>query len=212
MIISDRHGYAFIRLHRTGSTSVSRHLNVFEDKWSDLVEQIASSEDLEMVAGKPVDPHHVPHFIAHHFIPEKLSNYFSFTFVRNPWDRFVSAWKYLQRDVPLNEKYPRYDSKLSIPFSEFIENLEKDEKPEAWQYLSLPQSHFIGSPDFTGRFETISDDLNLICETLRLPIKELKKQNSTIHKDYKEYYTAKTKNIISKLYAEDIERFKYTFE
>ncbi|NDG54279.1 MAG: hypothetical protein EBY39_14850, partial [Flavobacteriia bacterium] len=113
MIISNKHRYAFIRLHRTGSTSISRYLNNFEDKWTDLIEQIASRDDLSLVAGKPVDPHHVPYFLARHFVPDELDSYFSFTFVRNPWDRFVSAWKYLQRDTADNKH------RLTCSFTEF---------------------------------------------------------------------------------------------
>lgn len=208
MIISDRHGYAFIRLHRTGSTSVSRHLNDFEDEWSDLVEQIASREDLEMVAGKPVDPYHVPHSLAKKFVPE-IESYFKFSFVRNPWDRFVSAWKNLQRDTPDN------GHRITCSFTTFIENLElevKTGKLMTWQYLTMPQSEFIGSVDFIGRFENIENDLHSICEILKLPQKPLKKQNSTKRNSYSSYYTEKTKNIVNELYKEDIEKFNYAFE
>lgn len=204
MIISDKYKYSFIRLHRTASTSISRYLNDKEDKWEDFVEQIASRSDLEFVAGKPVDPHHVPHFLARHFVPDSLEKYFTFSFVRNPWDRFVSAWRYMGRD-----------SNSSQPFEEFIKLLEREVKTGAsltWEYLSLPQSDFIGSPDFTGKFETLDDDFSLICETLGLPVRKLKKRNTTGGKHYKEYYTSKTKNIVSELYKKDIERFKYVYD
>ena len=148
-----------------------------------------------------------------------FERFFKFAFVRNPWDRAYSSYKYLrnggnkQGDIELSNLLSQFDS-----FDDFvIRGLEKGHFRS--HLLFLPQSNFIAGPngklmiDFVGRFENIEADFNIIAKKLGLkPI--LPKENVTISKTkcYKHAYNnSKSINIINEIYKEDIINFDYIF-
>ena len=194
MVVSHELRCVFIRLHRTASTSILSHLSKFDDS---IITQIASSEDLNFVSEYPVDVNHVPAHIANHFVRDHLAEYYTFSFVRNPWDRIVSAYEYAVSN-----------SNSIWSFNSFIETLERR---TCWEYFWLPQSYYIGNVDFVGKFENLQNDFDLICDNLNIQRTTLKKKNNVIHKHYTEYYTKSNKEKIRKLYKIDIERFNYEF-
>ena len=69
------------------------------------------------------------------------------------------------------------------------------------------------SVDFIGYFENIENDFSIIQDRLKIKT-SLKKLNVTPAKkqDYQSYYTEETKQIVSNVYADDINTFGYTFE
>jgi hypothetical protein len=66
--------------------------------------------------------------------------------------------------------------------------------------------------DFLGRFESLDQDFQTICEYLQID-RTLKKTNSSKRKnDYKSYYNETTKAIVAEVYKIDIKLFNYSFE
>lgn len=139
-------------------------------------------------------------------------HYQKFAFVRNPWDRFVSAYNYLLKGGEPNIK----DHRDSV---EFIRGMGFDNFVENCQPAVQRQTHF--KPQYTwldtshislGRFENLNNDFDNICEKLRIPGKDLPHINKTPHRHYTEYYNDKTRRIIAELYKNDIEYFGYKFE
>ena len=64
--------------------------------------------------------------------------------------------------------------------------------------------------DFIGRFETIDEDFKELCKELDAHL-ELPHLNKTKHAPYQEYYDEETKRIVADHFAEDIEKFGYSF-
>ena len=140
-------------------------------------------------------------------------NHFKFTFVRNPWDRFVSCYFYFKKygrrlgfDELTGEIVNRYSN-----FNEFCLNLNK-------ALLNIKSPHFkqmsfwIDSPiDFIGRFENLQEDFNKICDKIGIPQQTLPHNNKSNHKHYTEYYNDETREIVAQQYAKDIEHFDYKF-
>jgi len=138
---------------------------------------------------------------------------YKFTFVRNPFDRAVSSWKF-------GGWKPRYAWKCS--FAEFAKrisswDLENSKKwnERSWHCCSQ-YTHLINEDgsllvDFIGRFETLQQDFNIICDKIGIPRKELPHKNKTKHKHYTEYYDDETRQIVAEKYAKDIEYFGYEF-
>ena len=66
--------------------------------------------------------------------------------------------------------------------------------------------------DFVGRYEKLQSDFDYICDRLGIGRSALSKLNSTKHAHYSEYYTKGMADLVALLYAEDVEKFEYTFE
>lgn len=153
----------------------------------------------------------------------EYSNYFSFTFIRNPYDRIVSAYKYFRKLKPGHRWYKRNsiisDAANEMEFGEFINHIPdfmKLMKREEGSFESgihfQPFYYFIDqSIDFVGRFENIQEDYFKILSNLKLPPKPLRKTNSTNNSNYRQLYIEETKNKVYNIYQEDIKKYNYQF-
>lgn len=148
--------------------------------------------------------------------------YFTFTFVRNPWDRLYSAYTFLRKGG-MNES----DADFALKnlnhlhsFEEFIMNWLTDETIYSY-YHFIPQYKFItreDNPDkividFVGRFENINDDFVYICKKLKIENTSLPHINNTSNStSYKDVYTQQMIEKVSNLYQKDIDLFAYKFK
>ena len=146
---------------------------------------------------------------------------FSFSFVRNPWDRCVSAFFYLNNggiDEGDKRDYRIYLSKYAGQFDLFVRETFQGQEPAIFNQKHFrPQYEFVCDPngmllvDFIGRFENLQFGYNRLCKLLELPSVTLGHLNSCSHKNYQEYYTPETSQLIRQAYLQDVELFGYTF-
>ncbi|MEQ9484597.1 sulfotransferase family 2 domain-containing protein [Coleofasciculus sp. F4-SAH-05] len=141
---------------------------------------------------------------------------FTFTLVMNPWDRMVSFYLYRKkrgnlpdevsfRDYILQFNSPRYKrakSLHSLPFyyyglAEYI--LDKNDKIIV---------------DFVGKYESRETDIKTISQRLDCPsLGHLCLQKAKpLEMHYSQFYDEETKNIVGRVFAQDIELFGYRFE
>ncbi|TVQ46862.1 MAG: hypothetical protein EA365_04210 [Gloeocapsa sp. DLM2.Bin57] len=158
------------------------------------------------------------------FEPELFKQYFKFTFVRNPWDRLVSNYTYFLRSDHVNASQPSKATKFLTNYQDFESFVIDLENPQMREYLFTlghfrPQYEFICDyklnllVDYLGYFETLQEDFDKIVIKLNRPELELPYLNpSKKGKDYKDYYTDRTKKIVGELYKTDIDLFGYSFE
>ncbi len=64
--------------------------------------------------------------------------------------------------------------------------------------------------DFVGKFENLDQDFQSICQKVGISA-SLPHINKSKRTNYQDYYDAETRDLTARLYAEDIERFGYTF-
>lgn len=173
--------------------------------------------------------------IIHHddLTKEILQEYFVFTFVRNPWDRLYSQYKFRQwlQHIPfefairhLEELYRiRYNTDVSTnPPDLSTAKLRSDWYAE---FTHIPsQVEFLRGKyndgidkfpylNFIGRFENFKQDMFHIARRLELKNFEILHENkSRSRQRYTEIYTDSTKKYVEYMYYEDIEKFKYTFD
>jgi hypothetical protein len=139
-------------------------------------------------------------------------DYFKFTFVRNPWDRLVSLYFWGQQIKP----QPPY---INVSFAEFVLLLDS-RWDEYYRYFidTKPMIDWVRNDqnqiplNFIGKFETLDKDWLLICNRMNFACVELWHTYKTKHLHYSTYYNKKIKEIVGKLYEEDVEQFKYTFQ
>jgi chondroitin 4-sulfotransferase 11 len=143
------------------------------------------------------------------FISE-YNDYFSWTFVRNPWDRLVST--YFNKIV--NHFQSGMESFRGISFEEFVVELEKTDVIDSKCDRHIRSLHtlFPSNINFIGRFENLQEDFNMVCDKIGIPQQELPQKNKGKHKHYTEYYDDETREIVAEKYAKDIEYFGYKFE
>jgi chondroitin 4-sulfotransferase 11 len=203
MIISHKHKCIFIRTAKTGSTSI---LNAFNPHRFEEI-YIPGKSNLVYIEGKEYDSNHLPLpifkklFLIDHG-EDLFDEYFKFSFVRNPWDRIVSAWKY-------NIKHGYTNGNNQATILRFINHLKFGKSINSYKYLS--QYDFVNGCDFIGKVENIQADFNFVCDKIGIPQQQLPHKNKTNHKHYTEYYDDETREIVAKNYARDIEYFGYKF-
>ncbi len=160
---------------------------------------------------------------------EEYGSYFKFSFVRNPWDRVVSCYcdKILHKDFT-NYKYKngvyrkfihRYGTRfrMGMSFERFIEIICNLQDTESDRHFRSQHTYIIDSEEnclvnFIGKFENIHADLAYIRRQTGLPNTELSVANQSRRAwGYKNFYTEKTKKMVTKRYAKDIDLFHYKF-
>ena len=148
----------------------------------------------------------------------KNEKYFSFTFVRNPWDRLYSAYKFLENGgINIHDKnaFIIHLSKYSN-FEDFVLNGLNRKLIYKITHL-IPQHKYLcdkrGSilVDFIGRFENLDDDILLLSKKLKKDIK-LNHHNHNKKKDFKLAYTDEMIEKVYQVYQKDIDIFEYSFK
>lgn len=180
-MISHRHRCIFVHQRKCAGTSIIRAFGLTPD---DADWHVANDGVLDAdYAALPAD-------------------YFRFSVVRNPWDRFVSGWKYC-------------DSTRNRPLHDVLDRLPTD--GHDYRHVTRPQSAILFDAtgrcavSFVMRFESLQADFERICARLGLPPILLKKTNVGQRHHYRDYFDTDTRQRLARHFAEDIERFGYTF-
>lgn len=181
------------------------------------IPKTAGTSVLELLMGEKIRRDHLPYSDYQKAQGKLFISYFKFCFVRNPFDRLVSAYEYLKKGGNqnsdlyykelINDKYPTFDS--------FVLDYLDQNKVYS-QLLLKPQYTFIYNEkevcmvDFVGRFERINDDFDIIAKRIKIK-NSLKKSNASKRLDYKDYYNNQNvKEKVIKLYSKDFELLNYS--
>ena len=197
MIISHKHKFAYIAIPKTGTTSMHRAFSNLDD---DTLFIDGCNIPHKVGANKFMRWKHINAITLERQI-ENFDEYFKFTFVRNPYDRFVS-WVYYYGKKKINNLH-------KYSFKELISKCPK--------FVWDTQLSFVLSKDnknlmnFVGKFENFQEDLNTICDKIKIPRQKLPHKNKSKHKHYTEYYNDETRQIVAEKFAKDIEYFGYEF-
>lgn len=199
-----------------------------------------------LLLGKNSDPLRGPPQISHlkaseylsggHTSPEVFGSYYRFSFVRNPWDRLVSFYKYRGHAY-------RCDFKTFL-----FRHMPKPGWTNDYCHVT-PQYDFLYGDgrclvDFVGRFENLQHDFDVVCHSLGIPagplphvnrslkrytvlsvlrgeprkmVRDLKRiarrgrvtRNTFTH--YADYYDDESREFVAELYRKDIITFGYDF-
>jgi hypothetical protein len=141
--------------------------------------------------------------------PEIWETLFTFAFVRNPWDRAVSLYKYRVLRGRVAESTP-FKHWLSETFSDLT-------KKPYMKRVNAPQMKWLVDEsgkiivDFIGRFENLEEDFQTLCNIINVDT-QLLHINKTKHKHYSYYYDKECYEIVYNWFKEDIDNFNYGFE
>jgi len=148
----------------------------------------------------------------------EFDTYFKFTFVRNPWDRLVSAYEYLRVGVSPEEYDWAMSQKVSgfASFRTFVRWLGDTRASEGMHFL--PQHQHVRTAnsengmDFVGRYETLERDVAHVARRLGVKARLPHLNRSPGRRPYQEYFDAETRDIVGEVYRPDVELFGYDFD
>ena len=182
--------FIFVHINKTGGTSVGNAI------------------------GLPVKSHQTARGIIKRLGRDEWDKSFKFTFVRNPWDRIVSLYKYR-----LKKNRTRIASH-QLDFDQWIEKTIGSQQsryyydnPKSFQ----PQVDWLKdnegkiSIDFIGRFEQLESDFKVVRKELGLQ-SDLPHLNATSRTPYQTYFSERSFDTVSDWFKEDILTFDYQFD
>lgn len=201
-MLFDRFQCIFVRISKVASTSI---LNAFL--------QQKTTED----TGNFDWMHHdLQHY--HDSYPNVFDSYFKFAFVRNPWDRIYSQYRYL--------RYNRNEPFAQATFRDFILACEDFRQRDACLFgrnshifrrhtgnqLDWLTVNGVERVDFIGRFENLQADFAAIARRLGVEL-HLAHDNQSAHPaaNYHAAYDPQTSELVASWHSKDIERFGYVF-
>ena len=209
MVISHQHRFVFIHVPKTGGDSITAALRPF-----------ASPE--ATADGDSPDKHLTACEIRRRYIgPANWPDYFSFAFVRNPWEWLHSDyWFSVTRAAEIlrcpNQYAARWVEKLRrvrrMTFADFVRT-EWTTSP----IRSYCQEAGCDIVTFIGRYENLAADFLAICQQIGLPAAPpLPHHNATLisgtrRYHYREDYTPHLRNLVAKRFDYEIARFDYVF-
>ena len=211
-----------IQIHRTKNNYKNSKINIFNkfDKKESFIIHIpktAGTSVTKSIYGTDANFSHYTWEDLFIILNDNYSKYYSFSIVRNPWDRCLSAYEFLKLGGDNEKDRVFYEKNMSEyqTFSEFIKRGLSTKKIFNWIHF-IPQSNFIFSKSDECmvnqiiRFENLENDYDFIKNKLGGSELLKYKINRTNH-NYQKFYDKEMVNIISRLYYRDIMLLDYHF-
>ena len=183
--------FLFVWINKTAGLSVTRALGIDKNLYNHY-----TAMELREILGN-----------------DKFSSMYKFCFVRNPWDKVFSEFRYR---IWTSQNELTEDAN----FTDWVRStyVEKDPKYHDWPKMFLPQLEWLTDEkghiavDFIGMLENLHYDFDKISTAIKIVNQSLPHENrSRENKSYRSYYDKETKDIVEKVFKADIEFFGYKF-
>lgn len=215
MILNHQHRFIFVHVPKTAGTTVTRTLSsltTFRDielggtKYGEALQGLfASRFDLRK--------HSTALQIRAKCPPHVWRRFFVFAFVRNPYARAFSVYRFLQRWKEGNH----YDQVSAQDFESF---LASDDFLSGEIEIARPQVHWLAKDgalvqgiDFVGKLEDFAADFSFILSVIhktRMTWDESRHDNGSTEPDeWRSHMTKATRRMIEDRYAPDFELWDY---
>lgn len=215
MIISRGRGYIFVHIPKTGGTSLATALEARAMKDDILVGDTPkarrrAARQRSLPARGRLWKHSTLANIDGLVSEDELDRLFVFTLVRNPWDRTVSYYHWLQVQ---RFDHPMVRLAKGTDFSSFLKDRALQESLRDW-----PAARYVTTAsgrercDAFVRLEHLADDLAPVEQHLGFSLDGLPFLNrSKRPAAYRAAYVEADADLIGRLCSSDIERFDYRY-
>ncbi len=180
--------FIFIHINKTGGSSIEKALKL-------PFEHLTAVEKINEVG------------------IEKWQQKFTFAFVRNPFDKVCSHYRYRVKtnQTQLKNKPLGFAEWVRLSYGE--QDPFYCDKPK----MFMPQTQWLC--DSNGqllvnqvyKFEHLNDDFAKFCKKLNIVGAQLPHLKASKSVDYKTFYDEETKDIVEQCFASDLKKFTYKF-
>lgn len=206
-LLSEKHGFAFIHVMKSGGTSVKAALSDRATPFSELTgfKQYVIQEYAEWFYKIP-NINHAPAIALQSFLgAEKWASLQTFAIVRNPWDWIASLYVYIRRNK--NHVQHRYVKELT--FEEFVAFECKTRRLTQSDFLCNDNGEMLINKLF--KLEEMDAELPGFLNTLLGEEVTMARKNVSERAHYRDIHTPRTRNLVENCYGADIERFEYAY-
>ena len=144
---------------------------------------------------------------------EEFKNYFKFTFVRNPWARAYSGYKWMCHVTNTNDTFRNYINKAG-GFSFMAKNNMKSRSDHLFPQTDYFLINDTKAIDFIGSVENFNYDFDFVRQNLNI-YKEMNihvQRTKKTYVHYSHFYSNRDKKRICKNYIKDIKYLNYKFD
>ena len=201
-MISFQKGFLFVHIPKTAGNSIQSALRDYSE--DQLVALRKEQDGIERFALRnpkyKIRKHSTLRQYRDTLGEEQFRKLYRFTCVRNPWDRMVSYY-FTPTQNPESwdrEKFYGIISK-AISIADYLRLNENEKDPFA-------------NVDYIMRFENLADDFRTVCNQLDISPVTLPQYNRSMREHYAKYYDDELRDFVRTRFAEEIERFGYTFQ
>lgn len=206
MLISDRYHFIFIHVYKNAGTSITAALTPYTSTPLQRIARAAMRRlGFPLGDAKPYPDHISASELAAILGMERFESYFSFGFVRNPWDLQVSLYNFMVK-TPTHFQHGFIQGLGS--FEAYIHWRCAEEVRFQKDFLFLPDGKQL--VDFIGRYERLEEDFQAICRRIGISA-TLPRLNVSKTRSYQSYYSSETMELVRRSFAPDIELFSYEF-
>ncbi len=213
MLISRKKNFIFIHIPKCGGTSVHNALRGYAELYQRFFNNLYDRNLLEINIRTPFlniynfGGHCHAYQIEYVLGRDKFERFFSFSFVRNPWDREVSEYHYALRGPHRRHREVKglkdFDDFLNWRFTSDIKSCKTQRS-----YLVDINGKLL--VDHVGKVHSMDHDFNEICKMLNIEA-TLERKNRSDHRRYVDYYKERTVKMVEEVYKEDVETFGFAF-
>ena len=143
---------------------------------------------------------------------QEYRSMYSFGFVRNPWDRCLSAYFYFRR----RKLHPLHGLAMELSYEDFLTVQEQNGMPYIGQQTQwLYRNHEEKLVNFIGKIEQIDGHMAKVISAINLQGRHFRSMTNVSEsrdRDYRIYYTPAAVEIVARSMRPDIELLGYTFE
>jgi len=228
MIISNSEKFIFVHIPKSGGISVT---DAFTKtiRWNDIILHGGKPE-----YGSELESYYERNFLFHGHQTAAVirdtigeatwKDYYSFSFVRNPYARIVSLYTFVSRYVNATDKelweqqdwyrWPISHAYLTTnSFSEFIRSdyYDQDHATRGQFSWICDENRENIIVDFIGKTESLEEDFYKVLERLQLTELKLEKLNVSNKEDFRNYYSNEADmDYVYNKYQTDFEKFNYS--